>query len=178
MGEHLHPTLTLVSDGQPDEIDLGHVAAWDFKLVWDDPALDFHQDGSTLAFAGATYTLPELFALLGGVAVFESAGSYAFSWLDSGVDGIDLGDGFVFTADFTSAVAGAYAIGYGPGFAPSSLLDTDFNQFDYSGAGMRAEVLAPVPLPASGLLVLLTAGLVALSAAARRAWPGKRRSGA
>lgn len=169
IGADLRPTLTLSSDGNPDEIDLSQVSAWDFQLVWNDPALVFHPNTSTMSVGGVVYNLPDLVAMLGTADVIETSGpgSYAFSWFPADLGTVDLSGGFAFMADFTATAAGHYMVAYGTGGTSSALVDADVNEFAYTGPAMSVAVTSPVPEPATGLL--LTAGLVALAAIRRRA---------
>ncbi|MEW5770786.1 MAG: hypothetical protein AB1831_10550 [Pseudomonadota bacterium] len=180
VGEHLQPTLTVSSDeASPDEVDLGHISAWDFKLDWGAAPLSLNVAGSSMTIGGNTYALSDLFNLLDPTAteVLETSGAgfYTFSWFDSDVSGaFDMTGGFAFTADFVASTPGTYAITFGPQSVASSLLDEQFLQFDYAevsqGQGAMQVTARPQPTPAPepDVLALVVGGFAALGFARRR----------
>lgn len=178
-GQTVHPTLVVANDGlTPPEVALDQIAAWDFKLTWDPAALSLDTTTSMISFGSFSGSLSALEGILGMLAtVNNSAGVYALSWMDPiNFHILDMTGGISFSGAFNilaGAAPGTYGITFSQSSSPSSLLDVNFAQFDYSdvsaGEGPMQVVvrqLTHVPEPAT--LAMLMAGLGALAATRRR----------
>lgn len=181
-GQTVSPAFHVFNDGNSvPEVALDQIAAWDFKLTWDPAALSLDTAASIISFGSFSGSLTSLEGILGMLAtVNNSAGVYALSWMDpNAFNVLDMTGGISFSGAFNilaGATPGTYGITFSQSSSPSSLLDANFAQFDYSdvsaGAGPMQVVVRqsppPVQVPEPGTLAMLMAGLGAFAATRRR----------
>lgn len=150
-----------------DAVDFTKVALWSFRVFWNESALQFQPNSSTIAFGtygggltGVGAGLPATGKLL-STAVNNA---FLLDWEYDGTDLASLGTGIVFTGVFTiasNAPLGDYAFLFADAFT-SSIVDESLNAFDYSvtqGQPMTITVRKPPSVPEPATLGLLLAGL-------------------
>jgi hypothetical protein len=154
-----------------------NVGGWDFRMSWDEAALDFAPAESTISINGAS---PAPF-LTGFLADLEQnsdyfvhsnsgAGTYDFSWLDLSTSTPLVINSVTFSGAFqikSGALPRVYEIGLSNSKGVSMFCDDadPLNCDDYSTAGFSVTVNRAIPEP--GMLGLLLGGMVAYMGAVR-----------
>lgn len=176
----LQPTIQVTAGDTG--LDFAAVSFWDFRLDWDETALNFDPNAANISFGGYSDTLTAFVGYMqglgsGGVyannlSTTVSDGYFVFGWDGSmGTPGtIDLGTALNLSGAFT-ILAGTPAVDYAITFDPlgvSSFLSDGAVLADYSNADptMKITVISPGSIPEPNILNLLLGGLGAYLVAA------------
>ncbi|MDP2433555.1 MAG: PEP-CTERM sorting domain-containing protein [Pseudomonadota bacterium] len=169
------PNPTMQVTAGDSGVDFSAVVLWDFRLDWDETALTFDPNASTISFGSYSDSLANFVSYMYGygfgtvydenLATTVGDGYFVFGWDGFfGTPGtVDLGSALNFSGAFSilpGTPTGDYAIRFDPN-GPTSVLASDFGFGDYGAATppMQVTVTAPAAIPEPGSLGLLLGGL-------------------
>lgn len=162
-GDSVDVTLAIVSDGDPDEVNLAAIGGYTFNFLW---------NPEVLAWTGHTSTVN----LSGSGPTFDT-GKAAFVWIDPNLsNSFSVPNGLSITATFKIQDLAAYAPT--PIRFYGSTLDENLDEYPFVRSfvnfpATQVTVLPSTPMPEPTALSMLLAGLGIMAFVRRRGGTGQ-----